>query len=159
LDIDEKELANSFIPTADGFIMKNLESARIFARAFNVADEENYSCFAGVFYEAAMKKVCTDAIAAGILTRDDFFELDDMQIVRKMALADVDFSLLYEKPEGYVAKDGDDFEIEYQKIRRIDPQFMGNDGQIQRLSDVDSEYKKYIQSCPKYVEYRIKKFD
>ncbi|MDR2769895.1 MAG: HD domain-containing protein [Rickettsiales bacterium] len=159
LDVDEKELANLFIPTSDGFIMKDLESARIFARAFNQADEEIYSSFAGVFYEAAMKKICSDAIASGILTRQDFFDLEDMQIVRKLALAGVDFSLLYADPMDCRAQSDGDFETEYNKVRRIDPRFMDKDGQIFRLSDIDAEYKKYIQSCPKYVEYKIKRFD
>jgi HD superfamily phosphohydrolase len=158
LDIDEKELARRFIPTAGGFVMKDLESARIFTRAFNTADEESYSSFTGVFYEAAMKKVCLDAIKKGILTKQDFFESTDMEIVRKLFLSGADLSLLHASQEDYRAEDGDDFEIEYQKVRRIDPRFINKSGEISKLSEADPEYAEYFASHPKYIEYKIKKF-
>ncbi len=157
LDIDVVELANSFVATSQGFIMRDVESARCFARTFNFADERIYSSFENVFFEAMMAQICRDSIESGIIARNDFWEMTDWQILKKMQDAGVDFSKMYRNPAEWCACLCDISAItEYQKVRRIDPLFISADGTNKRLSDVDSDYSEYIKSIPKYKEYKIK---
>lgn len=158
LECDEVELSRAIVATPDGFVMRDMESARLFAHAFNTTDEEIYSSFTGVFYEEMLARICRDAIGRGILTRDDFFHLNDMQVIRKMHAAGVDFSLLYSDPAPWRADDAaTDCVMLPQKLRRVDPPFIAADGTITRLSRVDAEFAKYFSACPKFVEYKIKK--
>lgn len=157
LECDEVALSHAIVATPDGFVMGDQESARLFAYAFNTTDEEIYSSFTGVFYEEMLARICRDAIRSGILTRDDFFQLNDMQVIRKMHNAGADFSLLYTNPDAWRADLSDtDAATLPQKLRRVDPPFIGKDGMIHRLSAVDADFASYFAKCPKYVEYRIK---
>ncbi|MBQ8686841.1 MAG: HD domain-containing protein [Alphaproteobacteria bacterium] len=158
LDLDVKRLADSFVATPNGFVLRDQESARQFVRTFNFADEKIYSSFDNVFYEALMAQICRDAVARGIISRDDFWHLTDWELLKKMHDAGIDFSPMYSSPSDCRADEKDtSARIEYQKVRRINPLFITPDGSYQRLSDVDAEYAKYISSVPKYMEYKIKK--
>jgi len=157
LDCDEISLSASFVATENGFVMRDQESARMFANAFNTTDEQIYSHYNGVFYEEMLARICRDAIKAGILTRNDFFKYTDMQIIRKMHLAGVDFSRMYLNPAQWRSAPQDtDYTVLPQKLRRIDPSFIAKDGTIKRLSTVDADFARYFAKCKKYAEYRIK---
>lgn len=157
LDIDVEKLADSFIATETGFVMCDLDAARRFAKTFNFADEHIYSCFDNVFFEAMMADVCHDALACGVLRREDFWNLTDWQIIKKMSDSGTDFSKMYRTPSEWRADESDTTaQIEFQKVRRIDPLFVDTNGTIRRLSDVDTEYAEYLAGLPKYFEYKIK---
>ncbi|MDE5615786.1 MAG: HD domain-containing protein [Alphaproteobacteria bacterium] len=158
IECDEVALSHAIVATPDGFVMRDADSARMFAHAFNTTDEQIYSSFTGVFYEEMLARICRDAIKDGILTRDDFFHMNDMQVIRKMHMAGVDFSALYANPNEWRAADDDvNAVVMPQKLRRVDPPFIDTDGIIRRLSDVDADFARYIKACPKFVEYKIKK--
>jgi len=158
LECDEVALSRAIVATPGGFVMRDQESARAFAHAFNDTDAAIYSSFNGVFYEEMLTRICRDAIAAGVLTRDDFFHMNDIQVIRKMHDAGVDFSRMYTNPDQWRADDNDcDCCTLPQKVRRVDPPFISPDGTVQRLSDADPEFAKYFAAQPKFVEYKIKK--
>lgn len=158
LDIDVEGLANSFVATDSGFVMRDLASARQFAKTFNFADERVYSCFDNVFFEAMMADICRDAMARGVLGREDFWNLTDWEILKKMSDAGTDFSKMYRNPSDWCADESDtNAQVEFQKVRRINPPFVDTDGTIRRLGDVDAEYAEYLGALPKYFEYKIKK--
>ncbi len=158
LDIDVCDLANQFVVTNGGFVMRDLDSARKFAKTFNFADEHIYSCFDNVFFETMMTETCRDALTHGALCSDDFWRLTDGQILKKMADAGIDFSKMYRNPNDWRADPTDaTAQTEFQKVRRIDPPFVDTDGTIKRLSDVDADYAKYIAEQPAFFEYKIKK--
>ncbi|MBD5391755.1 HD domain-containing protein [bacterium] len=157
MDCDEYSLTDKFVATPHGFVMTDFESARMFARAFNETDEKIYASYNGVFYEEMLARICRDAIARKIVSRDDFYHMTDMQILRKMHMAGLDFGPLYKNPADYYGANGDpDTQIQPQKLRRIDPPYITERGTIKRLSDTDPAHRKYMSSCPKYIEYRIK---
>ena len=138
--------------------MRDLDSARKFAKTFNFADEHIYSCFDNVFFETMMTETCRDALARGALCSDDFWRLTDGQILKKMADANIDFSKMYRNPNDWRADPTDaTAQTEFQKVRRIDPPFVDADGAIKRLSMADAEYADYLMNQPKYFEYKIKK--
>ncbi len=158
LGCDEVALSRAIVATPGGFVIKDLESAKLFAHAFNTTDAAIYSNFNCVFYEEMLTRICRDAITAGILTRNDLFRLTDIQVIRKMYDAGVDFSRMYADPQQWRADDHDcDSFVLPQKLRRVDPQFISSDGTIRRLSDADPDFATYIAAQPKFVEYKIKK--
>jgi len=158
LECDEVALSHAIVATPDGFVMRDQAAAKLFAYTFNTTDAAIYSSFNGVFYEEMLTRICRDAIASGVLTRDDLFRLNDMQVIRKMHDAGVDFSRMYADPAQWRANDDDcDCCALPQKLRRVDPPFISPAGTVQRLSDVDPEFAKYITAQPKFVEYKIKK--
>ena len=64
---------------------------------------------------------------------------------------------IYRTPSEWRADESDTTaQIEFQKVRRIDPLFVDTNGTIRRLSDVDTEYAEYLTGLPKYFEYKIK---
>ena len=124
---------------------------------FNQTDEEIYSSYGATFYEEMLARICRNAIERKILTREEFLELNDMQVIRKMHLAGVDFSPMYKAPDAWrTTIDDQDGIILSQKMRRVDPPFIDSDGTIRRLSEIDAEFAKYFFECPKYAEYAIK---
>lgn len=158
LDCDEVALSRAIVATPDGFVLRDAESAKMFARAFNQTDEEIYSSYGATFYEEMLARICRNAIERGILTREEFLELNDMQVIRKMHLAGVDFSPMYDSPEAWrITKDDEDAVILSQKMRRVNPPFIDSDGTIRRLSEIDDDFAKYFSACPKFAEYKIKK--
>ncbi len=156
LDCDEKVLAKSFVATPNGFVMRDRISAQTFARAFNKTDEEIYSSYNSAFYEEMLAQICRESIARGILTKEDFFHMTDMQVIGKMHAAGVDFAPLYRTPSQWRQKTDQDGVTLLQKARRIDPPFLDENNNIQRLSSVDEDFAKYFAACPKYMQYKIK---
>ncbi len=160
MECDARKLANSLVVTERGFAMCDIDAARTFAHAFNTCDERVWSNINNVCSEQIFAHRCRHAIDLGVLTRDDFFELGDIEIIQKMINAGIDMSQMYGNPLDLCAGANDDnCNIIYQKIRRVDPPFIDTDGNTRRLSECDEKYAEYLSTCPKFNEYAIKKSD
>jgi len=153
---DEVKMADGFISTKDGFICKNKEMAKDFARVFNETDEQKYSTFDNFAYRLNMARTLKKALVAGIVTKEDFFVLDDSQMLKKMYDAGIDMSLMYKDAKEFIPSGGQPSETGFAKCRRIDPAFMDSDGKIKKLSAVCNEYAEYMKKVPKYLEHKVK---
>jgi len=157
-------IINSLVNYNGSFIMRNSESAKLFANVFWDMDEENWSGMKSAIMFAVSAKMFKIAIEEKFLVLEDFYQNDDLTVIKKLEkyLYKNEFIKKYydylQFPKEYFGNDKNNFiDHVFCKVRKIDPQFLTENNKLLRVSDIDKDFSVKIKSCPKSKEYFIQK--
>lgn len=164
--INEKEknkILNSLINNNGTFIFKDFETAKFFANFFWKMDDMEWSGMKSAVMFAISGKLFQRAIEMKYVTFDDFYNLNDKIIIEKIKEHFDDDSILKKyfqylnlPIEKYKNDKENHIRQVFCKVRKIDPEFISNNGKLLRVSDIDLDFKKKLENKSKFNEYFIK---
>lgn len=164
--IDEKEknrILDSLINNNGTFMFKDFETAKFFAEFFWKMDDMEWSGMKSAIMFAISGKLFQRAIEMQYVTFDDFYNFNDKVIIEKIKNnLDSDpvlkkyFEYLNLPVEKYKNDKENHIRQVFCKVRKIDPQFISDNGKLLRVSDIDLEFRNKIKNKNRFNEYFIK---
>lgn len=164
LSKDERDyILNSLRVYKGSFVMKDFDSAKLFADFFWKLDETQYSGLQSAIMFGIGGLLFKSAVDAKIITLEDFFNKTDGEIL-KIIEENLDKNEDVKKYYDYLHLPKEEFETNpnnyirrvFCKVRRIDPKFI-DDGKLSRVSDYDKEFKEKLSKIDKFNEYFLNK--
>lgn len=142
---NHKLYKENFVTHAGKIVCKNHDSALWFATRFLFLQENYWACFEGVSRYEWLSQALKKGIDEKIITLEDFWQDDNFVINKLQRSTNSDIhkilNTLRNKSLTHLPVSQ---EPTYKKFRYVDPLFINGD-QIQRLSDVDTNFKKIIE--------------
>jgi len=144
------------------FIFDNQEAAKIYAETFWKMDEKHWSGIRSAIMFALGGRMFRYAVKKSCVTLDDFFKLDDIKIIEmiKAKLGNDDevkecMRLLNSSDENFENNHENCIEKVFCKSRKVDPYIISGD-KLNRLSELDNDFKTKLGEGAKFKEYYIK---
>ncbi len=159
---EEKDyLLDNLIVSNGLFVFKNFESAKLYAEAFWTLDNDHWNTIRGGVMFAISAKMLRHALRQKYINKSMLFKLSDMEIIdilnqQKDEMLEHYMQLLHEPDTSFENNKNDYIDHIYCKSRKVDPLFLSN-GELQRVSEVDAEFKDKMASGAKFKEYYIQK--
>ncbi len=155
LPTDPRSLFGGFCVADGEIICRDLQSAIDFTTLYLRLDEERWSAPLEVALFQLLADAMKIALDLGILTETDLFE-NDAFVYNKLKnsnQSDILHKLEMINPNLQIIDDPDNYDFfSRNKLRYVDPKFPAADGNLQRLSQVDSTWETRLNRHKTLIE-------